>query len=172
MFSLRKIKEKIIVSPSSILMENPHHEWIREDKSLFRFFKAINDLLSEEDFKALNSTKELCYLYSPGRYASTLPSSNKYNFIIVYPELIRLIKSVDNTLAFAIVFHELGHLINEHHKSAKSALEKQIEADNFAIKYGMIAELKSFLLNQNRTFEVVKRLQNLQELEEIQNLDQ
>jgi hypothetical protein len=172
MFGIRKNKQIKTMTTQSSLLENPHHEWIREDKILYRFFKSITELLSEDDFKKLNSQKSVCYLFSPGRYASTLPSSKKYDFIIIYPDLIRLIKSVDNRMAFAIVFHELGHLINEHHLKESSALVKQIEADNFAVKYGMLDEIREFLLAQNRSFEVVKRLENLQEFEETQSLDQ
>jgi hypothetical protein len=172
MFSLRKKKIKKTVTTQNSLLENPHHEWIREDKVLYRFFKAVLEILSEEDFNKLNKAKQLCFLYSPGKYASTLPSSDRMNFIIAYPDLITLIKSVDNRMAFSIIFHELGHLINEHHKDERPSLIKQIEADNFAIKYGMAKEIFEFLHSQNRSFEVVKRLENLQEHLDNQNLDQ
>lgn len=172
MFNLRKKKDSKKITTQTSLLDNPHHEWIREDKVLYRFFKAVVEILSEEDFKLLNRNKELCFLFSPGKYASTLPSSEKMNFIIAYPDLITLIKSVDNRMAFSIIFHELGHIINEHHKDQRPGLIKQIEADNFAIKYGMANEILEFLHSQNRSFEVIKRLENLQQHLDSQNLDQ
>ena len=173
MFNLRKKNlSRSQVTPRTILMDNPHHEWIREDKLVFRFFKEALELLIETDFLKLNSEKELCFLYSPGRYASTLPSSNKYNFIILYPDMIAQVKSVDNSIALATLFHEFGHLINDHHSDKRSALIKQIEADNFAIKYKFEEELTELLNGENRTFEVVKRLENIQSYFESLSLDQ
>lgn len=176
MFNLRKkaikAREDKSITIEKILLENPYHEWIREDKMLFRFFKAIFELLDKEDFEKLNQTKELCFLFSPGRYASTLPSSKNYNFIIIYPDLVKLINSVDNRQAFGIIFHELGHIINHHHESTKSSLLKQIEADNFAFKYGMHHEIQDFLLDQHRSFEVIKRLESLRTLLEKDHQDQ
>lgn len=161
MFSFYK-KDTKKISIEKVLHENPHHKWIRDDKNLYRFFKTILSLLTKEDFMALNSTKELCFLYSPGRYASALPSDKNYNFVIIYPEMIKMINSVDNSMALAVIFHELGHLRHEHHKDKRPSLDKQIEADQFAVKYGLINEILELLYSENQSFEVAKRIEYIQ----------
>lgn len=158
---LRLMRKKKHVPKSlkrNILEDNPHHHWIIKDKGLYRFFKELVNTLSPEDFLILNAKKRLCFLYSPGQYASALPSHSEYNFVILYYEMTSVIKSVDNSLAFAILLHELGHLYHSHHNSEKSAIAKQCEADAFAFKYGFGNEILEFLYSQNNTSEVKARI--------------
>jgi len=156
----------------NLLIDTPEHEWIREDRHLFRFFKEALGLLSKDDFDQINRTKTLCFLFSSGKFASTLSSHEKKQFIILYPEMIYAIKSVDNTSAFAILFHELGHIYHRHHEKSMSTLEKQHEADFFACRYGFDSEILDILYGENKTFEVTKRINKVLEFQKNHHVNQ
>ncbi|WP_157680683.1 hypothetical protein [Bacteriovorax sp. Seq25_V] len=160
-----KLKSKNItkLTTKELLLNRAEHEWIRQDKILYRFFKESMELLTPEDFTKLNKQKELCFLYSTGKYASTLAAHNNKQFIILYPEFIGMVRSVDNTIAFAILFHELGHIYFGHNQSMLSVLDKQFEADLFACKYGFENELLEILYGENKTNEVIQRISRIQE---------
>ena len=156
LFEKKKQSRKITVE--NLLLENPHHEWRRSEKIYYRFFKELLSQLDKEVFSKMNSSRQLCFLYSDGYYASTFPSDDNYHFIVIYPELLKLMRSVDNSHAFAILFHEFGHIINEDHKSMTSALEQEIKADHFATNHGHGIALLEFLESKPRTFDVIKRI--------------
>lgn len=145
----------------TLLQDIQDHEWIRNDHHIYRFFKECLTGLSAGDYQSLVK-KKLRFIYSSGRFASTIPSSQDYNYIICYPELVSIIRSVDNSLASAIIFHEFGHIFFEHHKQNIDPLQKQIEADSFAIKYGLREEILELLSEENRTFEVVQRINTIE----------
>ena len=163
MFRLKKSKNRQITR-ETIITNGLHHDWIRSDKYMMRFFGHILADLSDQDFNSICHDRELCFLYSPGRYASALPNDKQYNFIIIYPELYELIKSVDNSIAYAVIFHELGHIYCQHHKSNKNWLEKEFEADHFAIKHGYASHLIELLSKEKRTFEIEKRIEFINSL--------
>lgn len=166
MFQLLTKKEKLNNTIESLLQEDSYHEWIRSDKNIYRFFREIMLTLSKEDFKYLNESKKLTFIYSSGKFASTISDTSDRNYIIIYPEMINLIKSVDNTMAFAIIFHELGHIIYKHFERSIPDLDKQIEADSFACKYGFKMAIIALLKEEGRTFESIARINSAREFQD------
>jgi hypothetical protein len=158
------VKKSKHISVDQVL-ENPYHDWILSQPRLLRFFKHALSQLDQNDLHKLNQERLLCFLLSPGRYASALPSDDKHNFIIIYPELLTLINSVEMAYAEAILFHEMGHIYYKHHKSNKSIIKREIEADMFAIKYGYKKEILNILNNEIETEEIHLRTQWITSLE-------
>ncbi len=142
------------------IFKEEHNQWILKDKYLLRFFSEIFADLSEEDFQTLTKEKSLLFLYCEGQYSSTLPSSGDHNIILIFPYLLNEIFKANNQNAKAIIFHELGHIYHKHSTSNLSEINKQIEADRFAVKYGHKEDLRSFL-NQFNNLEAATRKAHL-----------
>lgn len=165
MFNLLRKTEKTIVNVETTLQDDHAHEWIRTDKVLYRFFREVLAMLSKADFQLLNEDKKLTFQFSNGKYASTVADTTNRNYIIIYPEMINLIKSVDNTVALAILFHEFGHIACKHIHRDIPELDKQIEADSFACKYGLKKALISLLRQEHRSFESIARINSALEFQ-------
>lgn len=152
-------KNTFQITKEYILQEESEHEWIRNDKSIYRFFKDLYSTLSDDDFNKLykSKNKKILFIFSDGKFATTLHKSEN-DCIIIYPELLNLIRSVDYSQALAILFHEIGHIYHDHRNKNISNLDKQIEADHFACVYGLDQEILELLKSSVRTLEVVERI--------------
>ncbi len=140
---------------------DPAHHWINENTHIKRFFETAISMLDSEDIESLKTYGELVFLESKGMYSSVIPSHGDKTFIIVYPELMKMIRSADNEQAYAVIFHELGHLYYRHFtmRSVIDDMTKQIEADEFAIRHGHARGLFNFLKSMPISHEVSRRLE-------------
>lgn len=140
---------------------DPAHHWILESEYIKRFFEDVIDMLAEEDRESLSTYGQLVFLESHGMYSSVIPSHGDKTFILIYPELMKMIRSADNEQAYAVIFHELGHLYYRHFtlRSVLDETTKQIEADEFAIRHGLAKGLFSFLKSMPISHEISRRLE-------------
>ncbi len=147
---MRFIKKKTYSSKSKTdLLKHPLNLWIQQDKILSRFFKHIISELHHADFERLTKDRDLVFLNCLGHYSATLPTDKNLNIVLIFPNLINEIYKANNSMAYAIIFHELGHIYHKHFESKNEDILKQIEADAFAIKYGYGHELLEFLSQYN-----------------------
>ncbi len=140
---------------------DPAHHWIVSNPHIFRFFQDILGQLDEEECESLASYGQLVFLESQGMYSSVIPSHGDKTFVLIYPQLLKLIRSADNEMAQAVIFHELGHLYYRHFtmRSQIGEMTKQIEADEFSIRHGHALGLFNFLKGMPITTEVSQRLE-------------
>ena len=137
-------KKKIILNQKEIL-SHPLNMWTRENKIIWRFFSHVISKIEEEDYKILTLQKNIAFLKCEGNLSATLPSHSEINFILIFPNLMTEISKANNSLAFAIIFHEFGHIYHNHINSNADEITKQIQADSFAVKYGYAFDLLDFL---------------------------
>jgi hypothetical protein len=133
------------------------HSWILGDRYVKANFDEFFDRISWQILKRFSKKRNLIFLPSNGKYSCTLSSINQH-IIMVFPELMRLLKSPATNHALAILAHEIGHIVSEHSKKAIDPLEAQVEADLFACKMGYAVEIESFLHNQIESIEKRLRL--------------
>ncbi len=133
------------------------HFWIIENKYIKANFDEFFERLSVEDLKLFLGKQRLLFLPSSGRFSCTFQSMNDY-IIIVFPELMSLLKSSATNHALAILAHEMGHIIHNHSKREIDPVKAQVEADLYACKLGFSDELETFLLDQADTMEKRIRL--------------
>ncbi|RZF21037.1 hypothetical protein DAY19_13740 [Halobacteriovorax vibrionivorans] len=140
---------------------DPAHHWINQNQRIKRFFEDVISQLSEEEKDSLATYGELVFLESQGMHSSVIPSHGDKTFVLVYPQLKKAILTADNEEAYAIIFHELGHLYYRHFTMRLHANEmtKQIEADDFAIRHGFGKGLFNFLMKMPISHEVSQRLE-------------
>ena len=143
-------------------MENPHHQWIKNDRTIYRVFRLLADsitLKAESFFKA----EKVLFLVSDGKFSSALSKTNENHVIIIYPELFKLIKSASPLHAVAILAHELGHIFHNHSYRKLGRLEAQLEADSFANSLGLGRELIDIIWEHSNDEEGMTRIQKLQQ---------
>lgn len=145
----------------TVNFSDPAHQWITENPRIERFFNDILELLSEEEKDSLVTYGELIFLESQGMHSSVIPSHGDKTFVLVYPQLKKAILAADNEEAYAIIFHELGHLYYRHFSMRlhTNEMTKQIEADDFAIRHGFGKGLFNFLMKMPISHEVSQRLE-------------
>lgn len=160
--NLFKKKKNKMTTPKDIL-SHPLHDWIRQDRHIHRFFTHILSTLKTQDLLKMTNERNIIFLKCLGLYSATLPNSNEFNLVLIFPNLLEEIFKANNTSAEAIIFHELGHIYHRHFDSEKSDIVKQFEADCFAYQYGYGRELIEFLERFNNVESQI-RLKELHKL--------
>ena len=149
-------------SPSALVNFNdPAHHWIISNGHIKRFFEEVLFMLDEDEIESLASYGQLVFLESQGMFSSVIPTHGDKTFVLIYPELMKMIRTADNEMAYAVIFHELGHLYYRHFtmRSTVDETTKQIEADEFAIRHGHAKGLFTFLKSMPISVEISQRLE-------------
>jgi hypothetical protein len=134
-------------SLSDHIFMNPHNRWILNDKVITRALLSIINQLKPHQIKSLCLIKEIILLPISGEYSCLVNAPRDSNLILLFPNLIRILSSVDNLRGLAILAHEFGHIYYQHHQKGTDTLEAQIEADHFAYEAGYAHDLIEVLLN-------------------------
>lgn len=125
---------------------NPHHQWIHDERYLKRSIICFLESLKEQDLKALmKNHKRLILTPASGLYSCAFNATEKFDFIIIFPDLMKILKSASPERGIAILLHEAGHLILRHSTRNLSPLETQLEADAFCAQRGHALALYDFL---------------------------
>lgn len=147
----RKEKIRSKISKIDLIMQfkndfftKEHHYWINENKYIKGVFEDLFDLLPEKILQFFIDGPPLLFLISNGRYSCALSVKNS-SVIVVFPELMKLLKSPATYHAMAILAHEIGHIYLEHGHKDIDPLKAQIEADKFASDLGLGHQIESFL---------------------------
>ena len=135
------LKEKVFI--------NINNQWILEDKTLSRALFYLIDKLNDDQKNQLLKEGQIIFIPVSGEYSCLVHQVPNANVILLFPELIKLLKSVDNNRGLSILAHEFGHVFHQHYHRKVSTLESQIEADDFAFKAGFGHDLIEVLLGYN-----------------------
>lgn len=152
--SVREWQESFIASP--------YHEWMRENKHVTRCIELFLQSIPKPELPRLIAMKqELVFIPTNAHYSFSLKGNEKLNIVVIFPELLKLLKSAAYHQGLAILAHELGHFICDHFNSNKLPLEAQVEADNFALSMGYGEELLALIEKENFSIEQKVRISNL-----------
>lgn len=125
--------------------KNSLHEWVLNDENINNSIDIFFNSFSAELFEFFNQEKNLLMVPSSGEWACAIPHSGKYHLILIYPELIGILKSKNFRIGLAILAHEIGHIFLRHSERKIDPMDAQYEADYFAYLLGFGVELIQFL---------------------------
>ena len=146
----RKRKKKYQQTGEQIIaniFSHPSNSWTLQSKHILRPLMELFDHLSLSQKQGLEKGGEIIFQQVSGQFSCTVQQPPNAHVILLFPELIRLLTSVNNARGLAILAHELGHIYHQHHKKNLPTLEAQIEADDFAYHAGLGHDLVEVLLS-------------------------
>ena len=146
---------------SDQLLQNHSHSWIRKDRDLSRSFKVLLDSFPRPIKIFYQKRKKLLFIKGSGNFACSVNHPKNTGIILIYPNLIKLLKSPNFLQGVAVLAHEVGHIFYDHGKRKISTLDAQLEADNFACKLGLKEELIEFLYEHKSEGDCQLRLKEL-----------
>lgn len=127
-------------------MNDGNHRWMLEDRMIARGVKMLIESLEDKhiDFFMKHPT----YLIPCQAHLScAIGSTKNHHLILVFPELMQILRSASSVHGVAILAHELGHIYHQHTENKVETLQAQIEADDFAYQLGFGEELQEILLD-------------------------
>jgi hypothetical protein len=137
-----------------------NHQWISEDKNTRRSVEILLDSLSEKHIQFF--LKHPTYLIPCQAHLScAIGKTGNHHLILVFPELVQLLKSASAFHGIAILAHELGHIYHQHTEMKTETLQAQIEADQFALQLGFGEELQEVLLDHVHSIDCRVRISRL-----------
>lgn len=140
----------------------PEHRWILSAPELRT---ALIDIFSGFSNKELRSVlPNLLILFSNGKMSCNVYQYPNRDLILIFPDLLKLLRSSQKLLGHAVLMHELGHVYHRHCNTEISPLQSQIEADHFAWKMGYGEELYQVLATEESSSELHSRLEELRRL--------
>jgi hypothetical protein len=142
----------------SNFFNHQNHQWMKQNRFVRANFEELLTIIPMDVKEFLIDQPPLYFLPSSGRYSCALSGQKGSHAIIVFPELMQLLKSPMMDHALAILAHELGHIVAEHGKSNIDPLEAQVEADAFACRLGFAKQISEFLEEQPDSTEKSVRL--------------
>ncbi len=135
-------KENFIKS----FLNDGNHRWIAEDRILARGVRLLMESL--EDKHITFFIQHPTYLIPCQAHLScAIGRTKNHHLILVFPELIQILRSASSVHGVAILAHELGHIYHQHTENKVETLQAQIEADDFAFQLGFGEELQEILLD-------------------------
>tara|TARA_R110002072_G_scaffold276051_1_gene437505 strand:- start:246888 stop:247421 length:534 start_codon:yes stop_codon:yes gene_type:complete len=145
--------------------QNPHHQWIINDKYLLRSFQFFFELLDQRANIFLSKNK-INFIHTNGSFACGLTKTNQSYNIILFKEVVKFFYSANPDVGIAILAHELGHFVHDHSQKFENGTidskMAQLEADQFAIDLGLIDPLETFLRDFSKHPDVTYRLRNIE----------
>ena len=138
----------------------PDHQWILDDYYIKR---AIENLLRSMKDEHINFfAKNKTYLIPcQANLSCAIGKTNNHHLILVFPELIKLLKSGSSSHGMAVLAHEFGHIFHQHTENKIENLVAQIEADQFALDFGFGEELQEILLDHADSIDCRVRIAKL-----------
>ena len=125
--------------------KNSLHEWILKEEGLKHSFDTLFNSFNLELYDFFSLEKKLLIIPSRGEYACAIPHSGRYHLILIYPDLVELLRSKNKRQGLAILAHEIGHIYLGHSDRKIDPLDAQFEADYFSFLLGFGDELIGFL---------------------------
>ena len=137
------------------------HQWIKNDKYIYRGINLLLESFTERIAWQLLQQKPLTFIKANGILSCTINSPEKMNIVLIFPELIKKLRSADPLSGVSVLAHEIGHLYYQHSNQKINTLEAQIQADNFVYQLGFGNELQDVLLDFNDDMDVKVRVSRL-----------
>lgn len=132
------------------------HQWMNQSRYIKAHFEDFFEYVPMRIINKLFSEQDVFFVPSSGRFSCSVESHKKV--IIVFPELMQLLKAPFDGYAKAIIAHELGHVYHAHSSKLTDPMESQVEADALAIELGFVNQLVEFLEEQPESLEKRLRL--------------
>ncbi|MDD4975343.1 MAG: M48 family metalloprotease [Bacteriovorax sp.] len=154
------LKEGLKDDFKKTFLRNANHQWILEDRVTKRSIETLLDSLSSKHIQFF--TKHPTFMIPCQAHLScAIGRTQNHHLILVFPELIQLLKSASAFHAIAILAHELGHIYHQHTEQKIDTLTAQIEADQFAFDLGFGEELQEVLLDHVNSVDCRVRISRL-----------
>lgn len=137
-----------------------NHRWISEDRMVRR---GVSLLIESLEAKHLDFfTKHPTYFIPCQAHLScAIGRTQNHHLILVFPELLQILRSASSVHGVAILAHELGHIYYQHTENKVETLQAQIEADEFAFQLGFGEELQEILLDHAYSIDCRVRISKL-----------
>jgi hypothetical protein len=126
------------------LLRLPEHAWIARDQALLRSLAGFFALLPVQDLTTLEK-RGLLLLYCNQRLSAAFHQFEGREIVMIFPELRRLLTSAQYHHGYAVLAHELGHVLKGHSRKAVDPMVAQLEADAFARDLGLGDDLRDVL---------------------------
>lgn len=141
-------------------LSDKNHEWILADKNTRRSIEILLNSLSDKQVQFF--TKHPTYFIPCQAHLScAIGNTGNHHLILVFPEMIQLLKSASAFHAIAVLAHEMGHVYHQHTENKIDTLTAQIEADHFAYELGFGEELQEVLLDHVHSVDCRVRIAKL-----------
>lgn len=150
-------KKKLFIQ---LFLKNHNHQWIANDPAIKKYFLILIDSLKEKhvDFFLNHQT---FFIPCQAHLSCAIGRTKNHHLILVFPELITLLRSASSLHALAILAHELGHIYYGHTENKIDTLQAQIEADHFSFELGFGQELREVLLDHIKNHDCRVRISKL-----------
>lgn len=143
---IQKQDNKTQVSITEKYLSHIQHQWILTDRYYFRAFKFLLEAIPE-DKQQFFMRETILFLPSDGRLACALSQLKDCHTILVFPDLMKILKSPVFERGIAVLAHELGHLYHEHSYKNIHPTKAQFEADSFVDEMGLKNALVDVLMD-------------------------
>lgn len=141
-----KNKKNLKGSFKQKFFEDKNHQWINEDRLIKRAIEILLDSLNDSQIEYFNRHKTYM-IPCQAQLSCAIGKTQNHHLILIFPELIQLLKSASSFHGMAVLAHELGHIYHQHTENKIDTLTAQIEADQFALDLGFGEELQEILLD-------------------------
>ncbi len=154
--SIKNSREQLLKK----VISDPNHHWIASDVSIRRAFVGL--------ISALNPTQaefflkhETFFIPCQAQLSCAIGKTGNHHLILVFPDLMKILRSASADHGIAILAHEMGHIFYQHTENKIETLQAQIEADDFAFQLGFGEELQEILLDHAHSLDCRVRISKL-----------
>lgn len=154
--SAKTRKENFIKS----FLSDKNHQWFNQDKIIKRSVEILLDSFTDEHVTFF-SQHQTYLVPCQAHLSCAIGKTGNHHLILVFPELLQLLKSGHSFLGIAVLAHELGHIFHQHTELKVDTLQAQIEADKFAFDLGFGEELQEVLLDHVHSIDCRVRISRL-----------
>ena len=159
-YSRKKDNQKIKEDFKTSFFNDGNHQWILENNVTKRSIEALLDALNINQIQFF--TKYPTFMVPCQAHLScAIGRSQNHHLILVFPELVQILKSPSAFHGVAILAHELGHIYHQHTEKKIDTLTAQVEADQFAFDLGFGEELQEVLLDHVHSIDCRVRISKL-----------
>lgn len=141
-------------------LADDNHQWINEEPIIKRSISILLDSMTENQIHFFNKHPTFM-IPCQAHLSCAIGRTQNHHLILVFPELIQLLKSASAFHGIAILAHELGHIYHQHTELKIDTLTAQIEADKFAFDLGFGEELQEVLLDHVHSIDCRVRISKL-----------
>lgn len=141
-------------------LENNNHSWIIQDKVIKRSIEILLDSLNSEQMSFFTTNKTY-FIPCQAHLSCAIGRTQNHHLILVFPELMQVLRSASAFHGIAILAHELGHIYHQHTEIKIDTLTAQLEADQFAFDLGFGEELQEVLLDHANSIDCRVRISKL-----------
>lgn len=128
------------------LLSDTNHAWLLEDKNLKRAIVSLVSALKDKHAEFFLK-HETFFIQCQAHLSCAIGKTGNHHLILVFPDLVKILRSASPDHGIAILAHELGHIYYQHTENKVETLKAQIEADDFAFELGYGEELQEILLD-------------------------